>query len=127
MDRLIETQPWIESDKKYFGNAGTQYDFKDIEPIKLEEDIKKLEEEKEELSKRINPAISEMFEKTNKWQNDVLSKRAIAQQNKDQLEKAIQELDIEKNRDVRNTVKEVDKHFNDIFSVLLPGTKTRLE
>ena len=39
----------------------------------------------------------------------------------------IAELDQEKNRDVRATVKEVDQHFNSIFSVLLPGTKAMLE
>ena len=35
--------------------------------MKLQEEIKALEEEKDDLAKRINPAISEMFEKTNKW------------------------------------------------------------
>ena len=47
--------------------------------------------------------------------------------NKQEIEKVIEELDYEKNKDVKKTVKEVDKNFNDIFSVLLPGTKTWLE
>ena len=57
----------------------------------------------------------------------MLKKRQIAQENKDQLVNVIAELDQEKNRDVRATVKEVDQHFNSIFSVLLPGTKAMLE
>lgn len=46
--------------------------------------------------------------------------------NKQKIEEVIRELDEEKNKDVIKTVKEVDKNFNDIFSVLLPGTKAWL-
>ena len=67
LDKLAENEPWVEAESKFFGKEGSKYDFKDLEPIKLEEEIKNLEEEREELSKRINPAISEMFDKTNKW------------------------------------------------------------
>ena len=42
------------------------------------------------------------------------------------IEEVIRELDVEKNKDIIKTVKEVDKNFNDIFSVLLPGTKAWL-
>ena len=43
------------------------------------------------------------------------------------MEKLIKELDSEKNRDVKTTVKEVDRHFNSIFSILLPNVKAKLE
>ena len=66
LDKLAENEPWVEAESKFFGKEG-KYDFRNLEPIKLEEEIKRLEEEKEELSRRINPAISEMFDKTNKW------------------------------------------------------------
>ena len=47
-------------------HAGVEITGIDSSPEMIANCIKNLEEEKEELSKRINPAISEMFEKTHK-------------------------------------------------------------
>jgi structural maintenance of chromosome 2 len=35
-------------------------------------------------------------------------------------------LDIERQKDIKKTIAQVDKHFNDIFAALLPGTGARL-
>ena len=86
-----------------------------------------MKEEKEDLSKRINPSISESYEKTVKTQEELIHKKEVAKENKKKLEDLIKELDNEKNRDVKSTVKEVDRHFNSIFSILLPNVKAKLE
>ena len=86
-----------------------------------------MQEEKDDLSKRINPSISESYEKTVKTQQELNHKKEVAKENKKKLEDLIKELDNEKNRDVKSTVKEVDRHFNSIFSILLPNVKAKLE
>jgi len=37
--KLLETEPWIRAEEPFFGKEGTMYDFKDLEPLKLTEDI----------------------------------------------------------------------------------------
>jgi len=61
-----------------------------------------------------------------KRHEELIRKRQIIQQNKEQLELAITVLDVERQKDVKRTISQVDKHFNDIFSALLPGTGAHL-
>jgi structural maintenance of chromosome 2 len=61
-----------------------------------------------------------------KRHEELIRKRQIIQQNKEQLELAITVLDVERQKDVKRTIGQVDKHFNDIFSALLPGTGAHL-
>lgn len=46
-------------------------------------------------------------------------KKVTLQDNKAHIEETIRQLDIEKNKDLQKTVREVDKNLSDIFSVLL--------
>ena len=45
--------------------------------------MKKLSQEKEDLAKRINPSISENYAKTIKTQQDLITKKEVAKENKD--------------------------------------------
>jgi len=56
-----------------------------------------------------------------------LRRREITSANKNHLAEAIRQLDKEKDEDIEKTIKEVDRNFRDIFSVLLPGASARLE
>jgi hypothetical protein len=49
-----------------------------------------------------------------KRHEELIRKRQIIQQNKEQLEQAITVLDVERQKDVKRTIGQVDKHFNDI-------------
>jgi structural maintenance of chromosome 2 len=60
-----------------------------------------------------------MYEKTEKWHQDLLLKKATLTENKRHIKETIDQLDIEKNKDLEKTVKEVDKNLSDIFGVLL--------
>ena len=60
-----------------------------------------------------------MFDKTDKWHQELIRKKETLAENKAHLEETIKQLDIEKNKDLDKTVKEVDKNLGDIFSVLL--------
>ena len=54
-------------------------------------------------------------------------KRDTLVENKAHIEDTITKLDIEKNKDLLKTVKEVDKNLSDIFSVLLQHTNAGLK
>jgi structural maintenance of chromosome 2 len=78
------------------------------------------------LKKKVNVNIDMMFEKTSKWHEELLRKRTTLIENKRHIEETIRQLDVEKNKDLQKTVVEVDKNFNDIFSVLLQHTQAHL-
>ncbi len=78
------------------------------------------------MKKKVNVNIEMMFEKTSKWHEELLRKRTTLIENKRHIEETIRQLDIEKNKDLQKTVQEVDKNFNDIFSVLLQNTQAHL-
>ena len=86
-----------------------------------------MEEEKDDLRKKFDPTVEDRYEKNFKWHHELMRKREVLVDNKQKIEELIRDLDLEKNRDIRNTVKEVDSNFGQIFSILLPGTNCRLE
>jgi len=67
-----------------------------------------------------------MFDKTEKWRQELDMKRLTLTKNKEDIEGTIRKLDIEKNKDIIKTVKEVDRNLNDIFSVLLTNAGANL-
>jgi structural maintenance of chromosome 2 len=90
-----------------------------MDPGKIEVRITELKEKFEDLRKKVNVNIELMYEKTSKWHEELIRKRQTLQENKANIEETIKKLDIEKNKDLDKTVKEVDKNLNEIFSVLL--------
>lgn len=96
-----------------------RYKFDEMDPAKIEDQLKVLQEQYEDLKKKVNVNIDMMFEKTSKWHEELLRKRTTLIENKRHIEETIRQLDVEKNKDLQRTVQEVDKNFNDIFSVLL--------
>jgi structural maintenance of chromosome 2 len=96
-----------------------RYKFDEMDPVKIEDQLKVLQEQFEDLKKKVNVNIDMMFDKTSKWHEELLRKRTTLIENKRHIEETIRQLDVEKNKDLQRTVQEVDKNFNDIFSVLL--------
>lgn len=80
-----------------------------------------------DLKKRINVNIELMYEKTEKWRQELEQKRETLIANKQDIVETIHKLDAEKNKDIKNTVIEVDKNLNDIFRTLLPQSGAKLE
>ena len=98
-----------------------------MDPGKIEVRIAELKEKFEDLRKKVNVNIELMYEKTSKWHEELIRKRQTLQENKANIEDTIRKLDIEKNKDLEKTVKEVDKNLNEIFSVLLQNTQAHLQ
>ena len=54
---------WIETEKEFFGVVGHKYQFEKINIGKLKQDVKQLQQDNEELKKRINRNVDAMFDK----------------------------------------------------------------
>lgn len=54
---LLETHPWISTERQYFGRPGTDYDFTLRDPKDAAQALKKLEQEQAALSKRVNKKV----------------------------------------------------------------------
>jgi chromosome segregation ATPase len=63
-----------------------------------------MEDQRDELKKRINPSVEALFDMNCKRHEELIRKRQIIQQNKEQLEQAITVLDAERQKDVKRTI-----------------------
>ena len=75
MEKLLESEPWIRAEERYFGQEGTLYDFRNIEPLQLTEDIKEMEEEQEDLKKKFDPKVEELAKKNQEMYVELERKR----------------------------------------------------
>lgn len=58
---LLDKNRWIESQKKFFGVANSEYDFQSFNPKQSHAQIKELEEMKEKLAKNVNTRAQNML------------------------------------------------------------------
>jgi cell division septum initiation protein DivIVA len=63
LDELLAQNPWINNEKEFFGVVGHKYQFEKINIGKLKQDVKQLQQDNEELKKRINRNVDAMFDK----------------------------------------------------------------
>lgn len=64
IEKLKAQNPWIESEKEFFGVAGHRYHFDKINIPKIREEKKRISEENDGLKRKINLKVDAMFEKT---------------------------------------------------------------
>ncbi|CAI9097454.1 OLC1v1033885C1 [Oldenlandia corymbosa var. corymbosa] len=127
VQKLIEKNAWIASEKQLFGRTGTDYDFASRDPLKEKENFQKLQEELSGLEKRVNKKVMAMFEKAEDEYNDLISKKNIIENDKSKIKMVIEELDEKKKETLKVTWDKVNSDFGSIFSTLLPGTMAKLE
>jgi|LauGreDrversion4_2_1035121.scaffolds.fasta_scaffold748289_1 hypothetical protein len=66
----------------------------------MDESLKGMREERDELKKRINVNVDAMFESTERKHQELLMKRDTLVENKAHIEDTISKLDLEKNKDL---------------------------
>ncbi|CAH9090746.1 unnamed protein product [Cuscuta epithymum] len=126
VEKLLEKNAWITSEKQLFGKSGTDYDFSSCNPRKTKDDFEKLQAEQSGLEKRVNKKVMAMFEKAEEEYNDLIAKKNIIEKDKAKIKKVIEELDEKKKETLKITWEKVNSDFGSIFSTLLPGTNAKL-
>ncbi|KAF5805595.1 putative transcription factor bZIP family [Helianthus annuus] len=127
VDKLIEKNYWITSEKHLFGRSGSDYDFTSRDPHKARDEFEKLQAEQAGLEKRVNKKVMAMFEKAEDEYNDLIAKKKIIENDKSKIMLVIDELDEKKKETLKVTWVKVNSDFGSIFSTLLPGTMAKLE
>ncbi|KAL3533993.1 hypothetical protein ACH5RR_007514 [Cinchona calisaya] len=127
VEKLIEKNAWIASEKQLFGRSGTDYDFASRDPLKERDNFQKLQDESSGLEKRVNKKVIAMFEKAEDEYNDLIYKKDIIENDKSKIKMVIEELDEKKKETLKVTWAKVNSDFGSIFSTLLPGTMAKLE
>ncbi|OAO14862.1 structural maintenance of chromosomes protein 2 [Blastocystis sp. ATCC 50177/Nand II] len=124
---LLSEHKWLASEESEVGKEGGDYDFKRVKMEEVHSRVVALEEEQEQLGRRLNKKVLGMMEKAESEYEELLKKREIIEKDKSQIEKVIEELDVKKKETLATTYAKVNRDFGSIFSTLLPDASARLE
>jgi len=127
VEHLLRQHAWIASERHLFGKAGTDYDWKAMDPAKAEKRLKEVAGEQEKLGKKINKKVMGMFEKAEQEYQEVMEKKRIVENDKAKIEAVMEELDEKKNQALKNTWAKVNRDFSSIFHTLLPNAQAKLQ
>ncbi|CAN8010491.1 unnamed protein product [Ixodes pacificus] len=127
LEDLVKHYEWIPSEKQYFGQANTEYDFTVNNPVEAGRRIQKLSETKEKLGQNVNSRAQNQLLKAEEKYQDLSKKKRTVLADKAKIMTVIKELDEKKSLALKAAWKKVNKDFGSIFSTLLPGTNAKLE
>uniref|UniRef100_H2YJF4 Structural maintenance of chromosomes protein 2 n=1 Tax=Ciona savignyi TaxID=51511 RepID=H2YJF4_CIOSA len=117
---------WIANEKSLFGRQSSPYDFEANPPKEASRRLEKLKERQEKLSTSVNMRAMSLLGKAEEKYNELIKKKMIVQNDKEKIQKTIEELDQMKNKAVTKAYVQVNKNFGEIFSTLLPGATAKL-
>ncbi|CAB1439924.1 unnamed protein product [Pleuronectes platessa] len=126
VSRMLEEHDWIQSERHFFGQPNTSYDFKLNNPREAGQRLKKLEETTSKLERNINKRAMNMLNEAEERYNDLMKKKRIVENDKAKILQTIEELDQKKNEALNVAWQKVNKDFGAIFSTLLPGATAKL-
>ncbi|CCF51604.1 hypothetical protein NDA11_006054 [Ustilago hordei] len=118
---------WIQSEHRFFGQAGTVYDFAKHNMSEVRKRCKKLEETQQGMRKKVNPKVLSMIEGVEKKESTLKTMLSTVLKDKDKIEDTITELDRYKRDALQNTWEKVNADFGSIFGELLPGNYAKLQ
>uniref|UniRef100_A0A8C4FGJ8 Structural maintenance of chromosomes protein n=1 Tax=Dicentrarchus labrax TaxID=13489 RepID=A0A8C4FGJ8_DICLA len=126
VSRMLEEHDWIHSERQFFGQPNTSYDFKTNNPREAGQRLKKLEETTTKLERNVNKRAMNMLNEAEERYNDLMKKKRIVENDKAKILQTIEELDQKKNEALNLAWRKVNKDFGSIFSTLLPGATAKL-
>ncbi|XP_061591552.1 structural maintenance of chromosomes protein 2 [Cololabis saira] len=124
--RMLDEHDWIQSERQFFGQPNTSYDFKVNNPREAGQRLKKLEETTTKLERNVNKRAMNMLNEAEERYNDLMKKKRIVENDKAKILQTIEELDQKKNEALNVAWQKVNKDFGSIFSTLLPGANAKL-
>jgi structural maintenance of chromosome 2 len=78
MDELLKANPWIASEKTYFGCKDSDFDFENKDVEGCQNRLKALKSEQDKLSKKINKKVMGMLQTAEDEYNDLNKKRQVS-------------------------------------------------
>nr|XP_057941662.1 structural maintenance of chromosomes protein 2 [Doryrhamphus excisus] len=124
--RMLEEHDWIQSERQFFGQPNSSYDFKINNPREAGQRLKKLQETTNRLERNVNKRAMNMLNEAEERYNDLMKKKRIVESDKTKILQTIEELDQKKNEALNLAWQKVNKDFGSIFSTLLPGATAKL-
>ncbi|KAL6061697.1 Structural maintenance of chromosomes protein 2 [Balamuthia mandrillaris] len=124
---MEQKHTFINKEKRFFGQPGTDFDFKARDPDVAQRRLAELDEQQDSLKKRLNTKVMNMYEKAEEEYTELTKKKAQIEKDKKKLMEVIEELDTKKIEALEKTWTKVNKDFGAIFSTLLKGSEARLE
>ncbi|KAK0547892.1 Structural maintenance of chromosomes protein 2 [Tilletia horrida] len=126
--KLLESQyEWLITENRFFGQAGSAYDFGKHNMSDIRKTCKKLEEQQAGMKKKINPKVLNMIDSVEKKESSLKHMMSTVLKDKSKIEETIQELDRYKRDALQRTWTKVNGDFGDIFNELLPGNYAKLQ
>ncbi|EOB00725.1 Structural maintenance of chromosomes protein 2, partial [Anas platyrhynchos] len=126
VNKMLKEYEWIASEKHLFGQPNTYYDFKANNPKDVSQKVQRLQAKKQQLEKNVNMSYMNMLSDAEEKYNDLMKKKRIVENDKKKIIATIEELDQKKNEALHIAWQKVNKDFDSIFSMLLPGAKAML-
>jgi structural maintenance of chromosome 2 len=124
---MLRQYPWIDKEKRFFGVAGSDFDFATADVTQNQRRLTQLKNDQEKLMRKVNKKVMGMIEKAETEYKDLNQKREVILKDKSKIEAVIEELDVKKTQALETTWTKVNRDFGSIFSMLLPGTTAKLD
>ena len=124
---LERQHPWIAREKAFFGQEGSDFDFRGRDRDQCARRHRELKAEQDRLAKKINKKVMGMIENAESEYEELTHKREVILNDKSKIEAVIEELDLKKAQALQNTWTKVNKDFGSIFAMLLPGVTAKLD
>ncbi|KAJ7410662.1 Structural maintenance of chromosomes protein 2 [Pitangus sulphuratus] len=124
--KMLAEHKWIASERAFFGQPNTAYDFKNDDPKEAVQKLQKLRDRIEKSGKNVNPRAMNLLADTEERYNDLMKKKRTVESDKSKILAVIDELDQKKKESLDIAWKKVNEDFASIFSTLLPGAKAML-
>ncbi|KAI7888401.1 P-loop containing nucleoside triphosphate hydrolase protein [Mucor mucedo] len=118
---------WIVDEKQNFGEAGTVYDFQNMNLGDIKKQLSQTSAKHESLRKKINVRVMNMIDNVEKKEVALKEMLSTIQKDKKKIEDTIVTLENYKMEALEKTFVKVDKDFSDIFGDLLDGNKCKLQ
>lgn len=127
MRQLESENPWIPSERQYFGAPGGLYDFEGRQAHVAASRLHQLAERRDRLARGLNARAHTLLGKEEDQYQDVMRKKQIVEADRAKLVQVMAELDEKKKKTLVTACEQVNRDFGSIFSTLLPGAQAKLQ
>lgn len=126
---MLHKYDWIAEERCLFGKENSDYPFdrKDFDINDLTARIQRLQTTKKSMQKTVNQRANLLLSDKEREAEELRSKRATIEQDRDKLIKYMEEVDRKKKDALDKAWRKINVDFDSIFSTFLPNTHAKLD